>query len=184
MANRAPLFHFLLSYILWQMNLEKAFLKLNTIIFGFVFLRVGNRETAEDIVQEVFLKAWRSRETFDPKKSSLKTWLFTIAINDIKDYLKSKKETVDLSKIEENVGDESVDIPNQTEQKNLIEIVFEKLSLLSDRDQELILLRFKSDMSVKDIAKVLGMEYVATKVALHRAMEKLSDLCNKNQCNL
>ena len=163
------------------LDLEKAFLKWNAALYGFVFLRVNSKEIAEDIVQESFLRAWKSRETFNAKRSSLKTWLFTIAVNEIKDYFKfSKKDTVDISKIENIISDESVDIANQLGQKNLIDIVLNQLQLLSDHDQELIILRFKNDMSVKDIASILGMGYVATKVALHRAIKKLSDLCSKN----
>ncbi len=161
-------------------DLEKAFLKWNTAIYSFVILRINNKEASEDITQEVFFKAWRSRDTFNSKKSSLKTWLFTIAINEIKDYLKySKKETVDISKVENTIQDDLVDISNQVSQKNLIEVVLKNLSLLNERDQELILLRFKSDLSVKEIAKILNIEYTATKVALHRAIKKISDLCNE-----
>lgn len=170
-----------LNFLHFPSDLEKAFLKWNAAIYGFIFLRIGSKEAAEDLTQEVFFKAWRSRETFNPKISSLKTWLFIIAINEIKDYMKySKKETVDLAKIENIISDESSDLQNQINDKDFINLVFKKLSLLSDRDRELIILRFKSDLSVKEISKIFAMEYTATKVALHRAIKRLSELCNEN----
>lgn len=160
-------------------NLKKAFLKWGDSIYGYIFLRIRNKETAEDVSQEVFFKAYRSRKTFNPKKSSLKTWLFTIAKNSIKDYFKnSNQTTTDINEFEDKIADKTTNLEEQTSNQNLIDTVLGKLKLLNERDQELIILRFKEDLSVKEIAKILSLEYSATKVAIHRAIKHLSDLCN------
>jgi RNA polymerase sigma-70 factor (ECF subfamily) len=162
-------------------DLEKAFLEWNGFIYGYVFLRVHNKQSAEDITQEVFFKAWRSKDTFNPAKSSLKTWLFTIAKNGINDYFNnSNKETVDIEGLEDKLVDDKRNIQEEAGEHNLIEIIMGKLKFLPERDQELITLRFVQDVSVKEIAEMLNLEYTATKVAIHRAIKKLSELCSND----
>lgn len=54
-------------------------------LFGFAFNALEDRQLAEDVVQETFLRAWRSAGRFDPDRASLRTWLFTIARNGVVD---------------------------------------------------------------------------------------------------
>lgn len=160
-------------------DLEKAFLKWGNSIYSYIFLRVCNKEAAEDLSQEVFFKAYRSRGTFDTKKSSLKTWLFTIAKNSITDHFKnSNQTTANIDEFEDKITDETTDLKEQTSNQHLAEIVLNKLKLLNERDQELVILKFKEDLSVKEIAKILSLEYLTAKVAIHRAIKRLSDLCS------
>lgn len=130
---------------------------------------------AEDITQEVFVKAWNYRESFDENKSSLKNWLFVIATNLLRDYFRKKKIPVD--EINENIAEES-DIAKDTETKDMISYVFEKIKLLPERDQELLALRYKADLKMEEIAEVMGMEHSAVKVAIHRAIKKLQSFCD------
>ena len=55
-------------------------------LFRFVLRGIGDRGTAEDIVQETFLRAWKARERFDPQIASLRVWLFSIARNAMIDH--------------------------------------------------------------------------------------------------
>jgi RNA polymerase sigma-70 factor (ECF subfamily) len=121
------------------------------------------------------VKAWRSRDSFDEVKSSLKNWLFVIATNSLRDYFRKKKP--DIIEIDENIAQES-DMAAETEQSDLISYVFEKIKLLSQRDQELIALRYKSDLKIEEVAEIMGMEDSAVKVAIHRAIKKLQSLCD------
>jgi RNA polymerase sigma-70 factor (ECF subfamily) len=167
------------NYLENPRDLEKAFLKWNKFIYNYVYLRLQSREAAEDVSQEVFFSAWRSRETFNPKKSSLKNWLFVIATNQIRNYLRATigKNTVDLEEIKEMVKDEKENISMEAERNNMIELVFEKLKKLNERDQEILILRYQQDLSMKEISAILDMEYSAAKVAIHRATKKLAALC-------
>lgn len=161
-------------------DLEKAFIKWNASIFGYIITRIRDEGASEDLVQEVFFKAWRSRETFDSSKSSLKTWLFTIAKNEIIDHFKSNKnKTVDIEKLEDKIIDHNSNTKKEIHDKTLNELIMSKLKFLNERDQDLIILRFKEDLSVKEISKILNLNYVASKVAIHRAIQKLTELCNK-----
>ena len=79
-------------------DLEDAFLAFNVQIFRTIYARTGQRVIAEDITQETFLKAWKKRETFNSEKASLKTWLFSIALNTMRDFFRGEKhrKTVEL----------------------------------------------------------------------------------------
>ena len=59
-------------------------------LYRFVFSLVGDAQTAEDIVQETFIKTWKRASTFDRHKH-FKTWIYTIARNTAVDFLKKKK---------------------------------------------------------------------------------------------
>lgn len=161
-------------------QLEKAFSEWGDSIYGFTLLRVQNKETAEDIVQDVFFKAYRSRDTFNSEKSSLKTWLFTIAKNAISDHFRNlKPQTAPIEELKDEISDTKTNIQEDTRNQEQTNIVFNNLKLLNERDQELIILRFKEDLSIIEISKILNIEYSATKVAIHRALKRLSDLCQE-----
>ena len=156
-------------------DLEKTFKALNKPLFGYVFIRLQNRELAEDLTQEVFVKAWRFRETFDETKSSLKNWIFVIATNLLRDHYKKKK--IELEEMHENIAEKG-DLAEDVKKDDLIAFVFKKIIHLPERDQELITLRYKSDLTIEEVAEVMEMEYSATKVAIHRAIKKLQSFCN------
>jgi RNA polymerase sigma-70 factor (ECF subfamily) len=68
-------------------------------LLGFVFKALGDRQTSEDVVQEVFVRAWRS---YDPSKGHVRTWLFAIARNAVADVLRQRARrgaTVDLDSL-------------------------------------------------------------------------------------
>lgn len=160
------------------MNLAKAFKNWGKELYAYVFLRINNRQAAEDIVQEVFMKAWRSRETFDPKVSSLKTWLFVIARNALNDAYKEKANSVaeDLNENLEVTAESFLELDD----KILVEKVFESLQELAVKERELIILRYKLDYKLKDIAQIMGISLSDAKVSLHRGMKKLIEICNRN----
>ena len=157
-------------------DLEQAFQLWNVALYRYIYARVRDQGQAEDITQEVFIKAWQARKSFDKHKSSLKNWLYVIAINTIRDYLRSQLHRPELLKLEEELPSD-LNLAQNVQQQEIVGFVFYKLKLLSDREQELLLLRYREDFSVKEIAHILGIEYSATKVALHRALEKLRKLC-------
>jgi RNA polymerase sigma-70 factor, ECF subfamily len=62
-------------------DLERAYADHARILYGFVVNAVDDRAEAEDLVQEVFARAWRASSRYDPDRASVRTWLFTIARN-------------------------------------------------------------------------------------------------------
>ena len=151
-------------------DLEQAFEEWNVQIFRYVYARVGKQEVAEDLTQETFLKAWKKRTLFNPEKSALRTWFFTIAINTMRDYFRGEKhrKTVEL---EDSIVDET-DIEGEHSSKEGVELVFDFVRQLPQRDQELLTLRYVDGLIIREIGDILKMEYNATKVAIHRAVKK------------
>lgn len=163
-------------------DLEKVFLKWHKEIFRYAILRLNDKQLAEDITQEVFIKAWRYRENFDPEKSSIKNWLYIIVTNLIRDHYRvnEKKKSENLN---ENIPDKT-NIKADFDQDTLIKYLYQKLSQLSQRDQEIIILKYKEGFPLKEIATILNIEYNAAKVALHRATKKLQALCEDRETAL
>lgn len=60
-------------------------------LFGFAFRALEDRQLAEDVVQETFVRAWRSQPGFDPQQGSMRTWLFAIARNGVMDAMRRRR---------------------------------------------------------------------------------------------
>lgn len=159
-------------------DLALAFQCWNTELFGYVYLRVRQRQEAEDITQEVFLKAWNARTTYRPERSSLKTWMYAITLNTIRDYFRSKKRRT-IVELYESIPDDLF-VESQYEQKEERDRIASALHTLTHKEQELIILRFIHGLSIKDICSILGKKESAIKVALHRTIQKLRNSCNQN----
>lgn len=165
------------EYIASSEDLEQAFLVLNADIYGYIMARVRLREVAEDIVQEVFIKAWEKRTQFNPKKGSLKNWIYAIALNAVRDHFRRNKNRA-VEELSENITGHE-DIEGNTSNKQLHSLIMEQLHHLNTKEQELLSLRYMQELSVEEIGEVMHMKYSATKVALHRATKKLQDRCNR-----
>ena len=146
-------------------------------MYKYTYARLRSRELTEDLVQEVFIKAWQYRESFDSRKSSLKNWLFVITTNLLKDFYRKKKPNVE--EINETIAD-SNDIAQEMETNDLITFVFKTMEALSEKEQNILSLRYKADLKIEDIAEIMNMNLSATKVAIHRAIKKLQSFCNEN----
>lgn len=153
---------------------------------GFVFtiaLRyTPNREDAEEIAQDVFIKAYRSLADFRGE-SKFTTWLYTIVNTTSITFLRKKRvETHSLDK--EGVFEvaDRVDSgfrANQVEQKSKVQMVNEAIKLLSADDAQLITLFYQGEQSLEEIGVIMGLEANNVKVRLHRARGRLKDKMEK-----
>lgn len=153
-----------------------------------VFALVGgilrHREDVEDVVQQVFLKAYVSIRKFD-LRAAFSTWLYKISVNECWDYLRKKKVRplvyeADLS--EEQVsrldGIASADRPpagplDKAEAKELVDWMLDKLP---DQDRELLVLKEIEGFSVQELAEILDLNVNTVKVRLFRARGRLMDV--------
>lgn len=166
-------------------GLVNAFEDYADSIYRYIYIRVGmNQESAEDLSQEVFMKAWSLRDNYKESKSSMKTWLYLIARGVIVDFYrksstkgKDKKASLEVDQIERfaDLKDKSKEL----EDSILSDWILSKLKELSDEEQELIILRYIEDQDIKTISKIVNKKRSATKVAIHRAMNKLKKIVNE-----
>ena len=157
-------------------------------VYGFAFRYVGNREDAEDVTQETFIKAWKNLKKFDQRKS-FKTWIFTIAKNTAIDLLKKKREHV-FSEFEIGDGENSLlallrdqgFLPGElAEKKDAALILAKSIWALSPKYRAVIAMRHNGDFAFHEIAARLGESINTVKSRHRRALAVLRKLLNLHQ---
>jgi RNA polymerase sigma factor (sigma-70 family) len=154
--------------------------KHKNLVFSIVVKIVNNREDAEEISQDVFLKAYQSLNTFE-RKSKFSTWLYRIAYNAA--ISKTRKKKVEMVAIEETVitnysTDEIGRNMNELEEADRQFVLEKALQRLPDEDNLLITLYYKNENSIEDISDITGLSNSNVKVRLHRIRKKLYEEMN------
>ena len=146
-------------------------------LYRYVFYRCDQRkELAEDLVQTVFIKAWEKIELFD--KGSFQAWLYTIARNTLIDHIRVQKVQEQL---DENMMDEKKSIEEQAHTTLQVDQVMQHLSLLTEEQQEVVLLRFVNELSYKEIAQALDKKEDAVRALQYRALKELRERMNNDR---
>jgi RNA polymerase sigma-70 factor (ECF subfamily) len=135
-------------------------------VYAYVAYSVGNRVDAEDITSETFERALRYRHTFDSRKGEPIAWLLGIARNCVYDAMLQ-----DRPKLTQPDPVAEADVEDQIVSRVTLE---QALAALSAQDRELIALRYGSDLSPREIAKLLDRRTNAIDVALSRARGRLA----------
>ena len=141
-------------------------------IYRYVVLRVGNKTEAEDVTQQVFLNALRSISSFRWKGIPFSGWLFRIAHNLVVDYMRKEKKHATTPLDESMV---SVDRSPQlmAEDRLDVEQLISATKRLTAAQSEVISLRFAGELSVAEVAKVMGKSEGAVKALQHSAIVAL-----------
>jgi RNA polymerase sigma-70 factor (ECF subfamily) len=152
-------------------------------VFTLALRFTKNREDAEEVSQDIFIKAYRALADFRGA-SKFSTWLYTIVNTTCITFLRKKRLEV-YSLDNENVfevadSQDSGFRANLVEQKSRVNMVNQAIALLSSDDAEIITLFYKAEQSLDEIAKVLGIESNAVKVRLHRARTRLREKMQKH----
>jgi RNA polymerase sigma factor (sigma-70 family) len=141
-------------------------------LFSFLAYRTGNRALAEDLLSETFERVIRSRQRFDPRKGSERRWLYTIALNLLRDHARRQsheervlKDVGHSSTFEEpDVGLAGVEHRDE---------LYRALATLNEDEREALALRFGADLKLRDVASVLGEGESAIEGRIYRALGKL-----------
>jgi len=141
-------------------------------IYRYVALRMGDRAEAEDITQQVFLKALRSISTFRWKGIPFSAWLFRIAHNQVVDYLRKKTKQATVP-IDDSAVSSSNDPQLLLEQELSIEQLISATRRLTEAQREVISLRFTSELPISQVAKIMGKSEGAIKALQHSAIVAL-----------
>jgi len=141
-------------------------------IYRYVALRIGNKTEAEDVTQQAFLNALRSISSFKWKGTPFSAWLFRIAHNLVVDYLrKGKKQTT--TPLDESLVDSDSNPQREAEYRLDIEQLVSATKQLTAAQREVISLRFAGELSVAEVAKVMGKSQGAVKALQHSAIVAL-----------
>ena len=156
---------------------ETVYLDNHKYIYNLIFSRLCHRQTAEDLTSDVFLRALRNYDGFDPEKASPRTWLCRIASNAVIDYFRKKHdvlhENIDLA-AEMSGGahyDEYPVISGETSYE-----LSRAISRLPEHDREIIRLSYYEGKKNQELADILGTSPKAVSERKRRAIKKLIKL--------
>jgi RNA polymerase sigma factor (sigma-70 family) len=147
-------------------------------VFTLVLRFIKSREDAEEVSQDIFVKAYRSLADFRGA-SKFSTWLYTIVNTTCITFLRKKK--LDIQSLDNEAVFEKVEnhdsgfSANQVEQKSKVNMVNSAISMLSHDDSEILTLFYKAEQSLEEIGRILGLESNTVKVRLHRARTRLKE---------
>ncbi|HEX2995037.1 MAG TPA: sigma-70 family RNA polymerase sigma factor [Anaerolineales bacterium] len=155
-------------------DFEQFYQRILPRVYNFFRYRFGDDLLAEDLTSETFEKAWRQREKYKRDLSAFSTWLFTIARNVAIDHFRTKRNEVPLH--------EALDLPSgeltmddlaqqNMEYANLARL----LAGLTDRDRELVALKYGAGLTNRAIAHLCGLGESNVAVILHRLIQTLRE---------
>lgn len=139
--------------------------------------KIGNISDAEDLASEVFLYAYKHYDEYDPKKSSINTWLYLIVNSRLKNHYRDVKTYVDLESVVGVLVDESVDLEKCVYLEEIGFQLREAIARLPERQAQIVKMRYFEQCSCSDIAERLNMTSGNVRVQLSRALDKLESLC-------
>lgn len=147
-------------------------------VFTLVLRFTKNREDAEEVSQDIFIKAYRALSSFRGA-SKFSTWLYTIVNTTCITFLRKKRlevHSLDNEKVFELADSQDSGMrANLVEQKSRVAMVNNAIKMLSTDDAEVITLFYKSEQTLEEIAQILGIEANTAKVRLHRARTRLKE---------
>ena len=147
-------------------------------VFRLVAFSVADRDAAESITQDCFLKAHLTRDQFRGD-CSISTWLMRIAFNLVRDHTKSQKfrfwknasaTAVDAHDVTQHLPSGASSAEAQLIAKERVEMVHQALQELSDKQRSVFVMRFVEEMDLPAIAAVTGMSLPTVKTHLYRAV--------------
>ena len=139
-------------------------------LFAFLTYRTGDRALAEDLLADAFERALRARRRYDPKRGGARTWLYSIALNLLRDHVRrAAAEGRALERAAAGVGAGSDALAAVADR----DAVQRALGTLPPDEREAIALRFGAELSVPEIAQVLGVPLTTAEGRVYRALRKL-----------
>ena len=152
-------------------------------VFTIVLRYTANREDAEEIAQDVFVKAYRSLADFRGE-SKFSTWLYTIVTTTCITFLRKKKvpvHSLDTEQVFDLADNQNSSFKaNQVEQKSKVQVLNEALRLLSIDDARILTLFYQAEQSLEEIGRIIGVDPNTAKVKLHRARQRLKEKMEKH----
>ncbi|PJC02127.1 MAG: hypothetical protein CO073_01075 [Candidatus Komeilibacteria bacterium CG_4_9_14_0_8_um_filter_36_9] len=151
-------------------SFQLLYQKYNLKVYNYFWYRVGyNKEIAEDLTQETFIRAFSSIDRYQVRQYSYLTFLLKIAHNLLINHFR-EKPTLELNRFKEISSSIVSSLNDQVD----IEIMWQDIDKLSFLDREVLHLRYHYDLSVQEIAKVMNRSENAIKLILSRSRKRLS----------
>jgi len=147
-------------------------------VYRHIYYRVSNTADAEDLTQQVFIRAWQAIGRYKKTASPFLAWLIRISHNLVIDFYRSKKSDA-------HIDFDMVSTKPESDPEHMAEASFNRqeirqaINKLKGDQQQVILMRFIEDFSYSEIAAALGKSEGAVRVILHRGLAKLKTILEK-----
>jgi RNA polymerase sigma-70 factor (ECF subfamily) len=139
-------------------------------IYRYIVYQVNNRTTAEDLTEEVFIKAWKGINKFKWKGHPFSSWLYRIARNHVIDYFRTSQQCKPL---EGELAIDDYGPEQEVEEQQTNKVLFEAMSTLPEQQRQLIILKFIEELDNSEIEHIMGKRQVAIRVMQMRALATL-----------
>jgi RNA polymerase sigma-70 factor, ECF subfamily len=147
-------------------------------VFRFLLANLRDRDAAETLTQETFLRAWSARESFR-EDCSVATWLIRIALNLARDHTRTGRfrfwknlsaSAIDVDEVAASLPNREGSAESQLIAQQQVKLIWETVAGLSSRQRTIFLLRFLEEMEIPEIATATGLPLGTVKSHLYRAL--------------
>jgi len=143
-------------------------------IYRFVYFRVEDQQTAEDLTSQVFLRAWNNLDRFRLGRTPYLAWLYTIAHNAVIDHYRTRKVTTALEDVRLSQPDYAEVVENDIDFAVEMNSIKSAMQTLTDDQQHVLTLKFIEGMSNDEIARYLGKREGAVRALQMRGLRALA----------
>ncbi|WP_369682430.1 RNA polymerase sigma factor [Alkalihalobacillus sp. LMS6] len=155
--------------------LEQMYDKYSKLLFSFTFKMTEEKQLAEEIVQEVFIKVWTQKSSYDETKGKFSSWLLTMTRNTVIDHIRKKRETASEIATKEMTEDPDPSVEDQVEWKEKRAVVRRAISQLKREQQKVITLFYYQGLSQQKIADSCDLPLGTVKGRIRLALKHLKE---------
>lgn len=143
-------------------------------VVNFIDKRVNNFAVSEELANDVFFNVYKYGTNYDSNRSNIRTWIYTIAKNRLKNYYRDSKigKIIFENNVEE-IQDDANAIEKFIEKEDNKSLIKELLSILSNKERKIIFLKYYIGLNSNEIGNILNMKDATVRVTLKRAIDKM-----------
>ena len=166
---------------------ETLYRQYKKLVYRTAYLITGNKEAAENTLQEVFISVWKSRHTYDPNKGKLTTWLHRITVNECS-RKKSGKTSTPVLLEERRIEPAEMKHTGQPEKIAITRMecnrVLKAMEALDTKHRSVLVLRYFNDLSYQEIAEALEIPLGTVKSRLNQSLKYLRAQMNPGEASV
>lgn len=145
-------------------------------IYRFIYIRVEDQQTAEDIASSVFLKAWEKLSSYQQRGLPFRAWLFRIARNAVIDHYRTRKEVAPLEAAANATDRRSLSLSEGVAVKLEAESILRLMEQLTEDQRNVLTLKLVHGFDTEEVAKTLGKRQGAVRALQMRGLQTLAKL--------
>ena len=143
-------------------------------IFKYVRIKIQDRQESEDILQEIFIKAYMGLNSLSMENLNFSAWLYKVAGNTINDHFRKKYRTPIISGIEEGFDlPDGKSLEKEITAKSDLETAREAFVHLPPLYKQVLELRFLQDLTLREVAEIMGKSNLSIRLLQYRALKKV-----------